>query len=202
MKAMGKSCETNWRQHGVALLWDILFHRPGTQIQYHGWETTTEVCQTKKPNENPEDFLWAFHENFYPQNSLLYGKFLPTPYIDWIQRCGVRSVKSHSCQVDVCVSPCPAGLPGPHWRGAVAQHQYDLRHWHTWGQSSHSEEHNETKQYCHSDEHEKTVERCVLAVRAWKVCMAHIQIREIHEICKIKKISTIQYFTQSCLDEF
>ena len=115
---------------------------------------------------NPEDFLWAFHENFYPQNSLLYGKFLPTPYIDWIQRCGVRSVKRHSCQVDVCVSPqCPAGPPGPHWRGAVVQHQYDLWHWHTWGQLHHSEEHSETEQYCHSDEHGKTIKRCVLAVK-------------------------------------
>ena len=60
-----------------------------------------------------------------------------------------------------CVSPCPAGLPGPHWWGAVVQHQYDLCHWHTWGQSSHPEEHNETKQYCHSDEHGKD---------NWKVC--------------------------------
>ena len=37
MKAVGK-CGTNWRQHGMAPLWDtiLIFYGPGTQIQYHG----------------------------------------------------------------------------------------------------------------------------------------------------------------------
>ena len=83
-------------------------------------------------------------------NSLL----LHQCYIHCLIKCSFWNTRLYIAAKLTFVSPlllaCP---PGPHWRVAVAQHQYNHWYWPPWGQSSHPEEHNETKQYYHSDEH-------------------------------------------------